>query len=310
MASGRHTLDSLRDGARSMECCRHISSLNELSRNMLITGLAFERLERKARDIMTMFRACNDNWNETFHAMLLSVLGGMENRGAMIKLAGRVTNYMIMRENSSIVKLEALLMGGSGLLDVYGDDGYLRLLRQEFKHLAAKYHIKPMTSGEWQLMGIYPHNHPTIRLTQLAACFHNHDFSIQSALMCTTNEAVYDLFNGETSDYWLSNFMPSHNNSVTNYRMGHLKSNILGINLIAPIMYAYYIYTRCDKKLNNAVRLQESIEVEYNRYTRPWSMAGFELHNSFESQAIIQLTKEYCLRHRCKECPLAKMLIL
>ena len=227
----------------------------------------------------------------------------------MLRLAERVTNNMLMRENSSKVKLEALLLGGAGLLDIYGDDDYLQLLRQEFTHLRAKYNIKPMSATEWQLTNIYPHNHPTLRLTQLAACYFNRDFTMQSALACTTNKAVYQFFGGETSDYWLDNFSVANSHSVMNYRMGHLKSDLLGINLIAPMMFAYSTYTQNEAALNNAIHLQESIVAENNKYTKPWSMAGFEMRNAFESQALIQLSKEYCSRLRCEECPLSQQLL-
>ena len=305
----RHSIESLKQGAKYCECCRHIQSIDALCLSTLLTRLAYERLERKARDIMRTFLLCNESWNECFHTMLLGVLGGMDNRAPMLRLAERVTNNMLMRENSSKVKLEALLLGGAGLLDIYGDDDYLQLLRQEFTHLRAKYNIKPMSATEWQLTNIYPHNHPTLRLTQLAACYFNRDFTMQSALACTTNKAVYQFFGGETSDYWLDNFSVANSRSVMNYRMGHLKSDLLGINLIAPMMFAYSTYTQNEAALNNAIHLQESIVAENNKYTKPWSMAGFEMRNAFESQALIQLSKEYCSRLRCEECPLSQQLL-
>lgn len=309
MEATRHSVESLQRGAKYSECCQHIQTIDKLALSSLLTTLAYERLERKARDIMRTFKALGESWNECFHTTLLGTLGGMDNRAPMLKLAGRVTNSMLMRENSSKPKLEALLLGGAGLLDIYGNDDYLCLLRQEFEHLRVKYNIEPMMASEWQLTNIYPHNHPTIRLTQLAACFLNRDFTLQSALACKTNRSVYHLFDGETSDYWLENFMPTSNPSAMSYRMGHLKSDLLGINLIAPMMFAYSIYTQNDAATNNAILLQESIMAENNKFTKPWTMAGFELRNAFESQALIQLSKEYCLRQRCRECPLAHQLI-
>lgn len=309
MAAGHHTIESLKQGARRQECCVHIQSVDALELSILLNRLACERLDRKAHDIMRTLRACDDSWNECFHTMLLSVLGGMDNRAPMLRLAERVTSNMLMRENSSIVKLEALLLGGAGLLEIYGDDDYLRLLREEFHHLAAKYDIVPMMAGEWQLTGLYPHNHPTLRLTQLAACFHNRDFTLQSALECRTSSAVYNFFGGETSDYWLTNFIPASSHSVTSYRMGHLKSDLLGINLIAPMMHAYSAYTRNSNTSNDAIHLLESIAAESNKFTKPWSMAGLTLHNAFESQALIQLSKEYCSRLQCERCPLARCLL-
>lgn len=292
-----------------MECCQHISTLDDISLNTLYYKLAIERLERKRRDIMAIFKECGESWSEAFHTMLFGVVGGIDNRRAMQQLARRVTNNMLMRENGSKLNLEAMLLGGSGLLDIYPEDDYISLLRQEFEHLRAKYNIEPMAAGEWQLMGKYPYNHPTLRLTQLCGCFYRSEFTIQGALECTTNKHVYKFFSGETSDYWLHNFIPANDFKLNSYRMGHLKSDLLGINLIAPIMYAYSCYTQNDTTLNNAVRLQESIPAENNKYTKLWTMAGVELRNALESQAIIQLTKEYCYKLRCEACPLCSLLL-
>jgi hypothetical protein len=132
---------------------------------------------------------------------------------------------------------------------------------------------------------------------------------MQSAIQLRTSRQVYEFFSGETSDYWLQNYVPNNNRSVTSYRMGHIKSDLLGINLIAPMMFAYSIYTQNDAATNNAILLQESIMAENNKFTKPWTMAGFELRNAFESQALIQLSKEYCSRLRCEECPLSQQLL-
>ena len=46
----RHSIESLKQGAKYCECCHHIQSIDALSLSTLLTRLAYERLERKAFD--------------------------------------------------------------------------------------------------------------------------------------------------------------------------------------------------------------------------------------------------------------------
>ena len=304
-----YNIEELKRGASSFACAHHIRKLSSVDYEALIIDLAYGRLNRKAGDIINIFNTSGGkDWNETFHIMLLTVLGGMDNRQAMTELSRRVKSHMVMRENSSIVNLEALLLGSAGLLDIYPEDDYIHRLRLEFEHLATKYNITPMLAGDWNLSSYYRHNHPTLRLTQLAACLHNKEFTIHRALDCRSRKDVYDLFSGETSQYWADYYIPNLEPSSTNTRMGQMKSDLLGINLIAPMIYSYGTYTHNEEMTAAATELLESIAPEFNRLTKPWFSAGVEPRNAFISQAIIQLSKEFCTPRRCESCPLARRL--
>lgn len=308
MSSTKHTLEELRAGASNCACALHIQQINSVDYESLLIALFFERMQRKTNDIERIFNTlAGKNWNETFHIMLFRVMGGMDNRQAMTELATRVNSSIIMRENSSIINIEALLLGTSGLLDIYPDDNHVKRLRLEFSHLANKYDIIPMLPGEWNLSVHYRHNHPTLRIAQLAACLHNKAFTVHNALRCTNRKDVYDLFDGRASEYWVENFAAAKQTTSVNERIGQLKSDLLGINLIAPLLYAYGRYTLDEEMSYSSLTLLESIAAEHNRFTKTWFRMGVEPRDAIVSQAILQLSKEYCTPLRCHECPLGKM---
>ncbi len=58
-----------------------------------------------------------------------------------------------------------------------------------------------------------------------------------------------------------------------------------------------------------AVEILEQIAPEKNTYTVPWSERGIRPDNAFFSQALIQLSKEYCEKKRCATCNIGKMLL-
>jgi len=104
--------------ATQQRCIEGISRIEPIYRFELINRLAYERFERKYRDIVEIYHRANDNWGQTFHEMLFRVVGGTSNKLVFQELARRVTHTMVQRENNSIVSLEALLLGTAGLLEL------------------------------------------------------------------------------------------------------------------------------------------------------------------------------------------------
>ena len=309
MSTPKHTIEELKAGASTLACTHYIQELRGVDYESLVIQLTCERMTRKFEEVLAIHKdVAGKNWNETFHIMLFRVLGGMDNRQAMIELSQRVKNSMLMRERASMINLEALLIGGAGLLDIYPEDQYINRLKLEFEHLAAKYNITPMLPANWNLSSYYRHNHPTLRLAQLAGCFFNSEFNLQNALACSEREHVYDLFSGKASQYWIDNFNVKPTSTTINERIGQLKSDLLGINLIAPMMFSYGNYIQDNDIVANATNLLEDIAAEHNRFTKPWYSAGIEPRDAFVSQALLQLSKEYCTPRRCQECPLARRL--
>lgn len=290
-------------------CGQYIAALDPLRRAELYNALAFERLERKNRDIMSIYASAGENWNQTFYIMLLRTIGGMDNRRPFEELARRATYAMALRERDSLRKIEALLIGTSGLLEIYRDDDYTISLKREFYHLRNKYGISPLDASDWRLTKIYPHNHPTLRLAQIAAFIYDNELVMNRIIECCTPQQVYALFRSEASDYWTTHFTPSAASRQITKRIGRTKSDLLGINLVAQMQFAYGSYTACEMLRDRAVTLLERIAPEDNRYTREWNRYGTLAANAFDSQSLLQLSREYCAERRCERCPVGTRLI-
>ncbi len=144
--------DTLRNGAGTYSCAEKIASMPSLHRTSLYTSLLVERLQRKTMQIAEIFEAADQDWNQTFHVLMLQAMGGDKNREAFTALAGKATAAMVSREKSSVLKVEALLLGSAGFLfggsggkgDFDGRDDYTMRLEEEARHLLAKYSIVPI----------------------------------------------------------------------------------------------------------------------------------------------------------------------
>ena len=302
-----YTLEELQKGRLSGACCRHLASMDALQRSVLYNELVFERLQRKYNDILEIYRLSEEEWNQTYYTLLFRVIGGPQNKRAFDKLSRLVPYNVLLRVISSQASLEAILLGSAGLLDLY-NDSYIQYLKKEFEYLKYKYNIEPMDVSEWNTIRIFPNNHPTLRLVQIASSLHNNNISIRRATLCSTRHDVYNIFDGTASEDWIKRVHPGRRDSKIVNHIGHTKCDILGINLIAQINFAYGNYIQSDQLIDNAIALLENIPCEDNRYTRHWNSESVVAQNAFEGQAVLQLSTEYCERNRCQQCPLAALL--
>lgn len=302
------SLERLVAGCNTGLCWQLIADLDSEDVRSMLTQLTMERLRRKSFEISQTLDNTESSWSQTAYTYILYYLLGKQNRNAAKRLAKAVSYNILMRENSALYKIEALLLGGAGLLEIY-NDGVVAKLQQEFQHLRAKYNIIPLEAEAWQLSGIRLNNHPVLRLAQLAACIHENHLAMQNFVECHNNNDVRQLFSCRASDYWVDILSRYSNESSIANKIGSTMSNILAINAIVPLMYAYSTYVDSQTIHDKSMDLLRKLSVEDNTYTRQWHYVKPIATSAFDSQALIQLSTEYCKRRLCHECPLAKRLL-
>ncbi len=309
--------DSLCAGADRYACAGKIADMDSLRRTSLYTALLVERLQRKTALIAEIFAASEQDWNQTFHVLLLRTMGGDRNREAFSSLAGKATAAMASREKSSLMRVEALLLGTAGFLfgggkngEVEEKDDYTLHLEEEARHLFAKYSIVPLKPAVWNLAGLYPVNHPVVRLAEIAALVCKKDFMFDGMLGCRTSEDIELLFAVEASDYWRTHYTPSGTESAPSAKtIGRSKAHLIGINLAAPLMFAYGKETGSEELCERALDLLTTIPAEKNRLMAGWYAGGCTPESGFESQALLQLGSEYCARRACADCRIGRAAI-
>ncbi len=81
--------------------------------------------------------------------------------------------------------------------------------------------------------------------------------------------------------------------------------NLIIINTIVPLLYAYGMAHHEDKWMDKAVRLLNELTAEDNHILRQWKRCGLSVKSAADSQALIQLKREYCDRLDCLRCRFA-----
>ena len=84
------------------------------------------------------------------------------------------------------------------------------------------------------------------------------------------------LFSAEASDYWYTHYIPATPTRELPKRIGRMKSDLLGINLVSLIQYAYGAYNGNERLRERAFALLEAIPAEENRFMRRWRL--YDLH--------------------------------
>ena len=135
------------------------------------------------------------------------------------------------------------------------------------------------------------------------------EFLFSNLINCTDVTEIQRILSAEASEYWAPHSLPSVRSSRCVKRFGQMILDVLTINLVVPMMFAYGKDHADDAMQERAVEILEQIAPEKNTYTVPWSERGIRPDNAFFSQALIQLSKEYCEKKRCATCNIGKMLL-
>ncbi|MFI3280919.1 MAG: DUF2851 family protein [Rikenellaceae bacterium] len=299
----KRALNRLVAGSSFFGCGRYLKSIDEIHRQEIYAHYEFERLEGKYQTIMDFYHNdAGENWNQTLFSYFFQYLGDPKNKETYKLLAKRVGYSTILRERSNPLRIEALLLGAAGLLKDYDDDLYTQSLRREAEYLMRKYNITPLSSKQWNMNKQYPKNSPVLRLAQAATLFSQNELLFDKIIRCRCAEDIEDIFSVEASDYWTTHYVPSRVSAKDVKRIGADKCNILGINVVVMLQYAYGSYISDDELVDQAQNLIQDLKAETNWITTKWRNHGLRPKTAFEGQALIQLGGVHCAEGRCKGC--------
>jgi len=74
------------------------------------------------------------------------------------------------------------------------------------------------------------------------------------------------------------------------------------INTAVPMLFAYGRHTSKEVLCDRAFDFLEQLKAENNHIIRMWQQVGLPITTAGDSQALIQLKKEYCDKKDCLRC--------
>lgn len=283
-------------------CYRIIPSLPPFTAHSWMTALQMERFEQKATLLNERLKRCQGNWEDAFFITLARNFGFGLNGDAFETWAHRLPFRAVDKHRNDLFQIEAIFFGQAGILEDSDGDGYYLRLKKEYTYLQHKFGLIPMDASLWRFLRLRPANFPHIRIAQLASLYHR-AYGLLSRIMETeTLQGVRDILKGGTSEYWLTHYTFGGSSPSRPKTLSNTSLDLLIINTVVTFLYAYGLHKGNRVLCARAGSFLEELKAENNYITRMWEQCGMKASNAADSQALIQLKKEYCDKKKCLYC--------
>lgn len=267
-------------------CHRIIPSVPTLKVHQWMDALLVERLKERSEQVAARAERTGGDWERATFVTLCRSFGFGLNGDSFERWAMRIPLQAAGKHRDDLFQVEALFLGMAGLTD---DVGTLRgeqeaeRLRQEFAYLQHKFSLdEPLQRSDWRFLRTRPGNFPSVRIMQIAELYHRGKVQMSRLLEAKSAAELQECL------------------AVRGTTAGSRR--LLIINTVVPLLFAYGRHIGDEDICQRAVRLLEELPAENNYILRQWQACGLHVLTAADSQALIQLKRQYCDRTDCLRC--------
>ena len=306
----KSSAEYLLQSVSSIPCKNELPEVDKKIVKSWLSVLTIERLERKTNDIYTHLSRFNNSWDQTFYVLLSRNYGFGLNSDEFERLALSLQFNIIQKHSNNLFQVEALLFGQAGMLesDRILDEYYLSLQR-EYQFLRHKYQLKPLDEFLFKRLRIRPGSFPQVRIAQLAALFVQSGRLFSSVLEIEDYKQLRLYFQSSVSEYWKNHYSFRKESKSGQKFLGDSSLDTILINTVVPILFAYGKKNDLERYCDRALTFLDSIKPERNSIVNEFKEAGVTPVNASETQALIQLKKEYCDMRKCLYCKIGYQIL-
>jgi hypothetical protein len=92
--------------------------------------------------------------------------------------------------------------------------------------------------------------------------------------------------------------------------LGMMSRQSIVINAYIPLLYAYGVLRAEPQMREKAIRWLSETPSENNRIIRGWRDIGMTPRSAADTQALLELRKNYCLEKKCLDCSIGRHLLM
>ncbi len=292
-------------------CHKIIPHVDAFKAHSWMDCLLCERLEEKAKAVRGTLADFGGDWERTLFSTLARNFGFGLNGDAFEAWAKLVPLPRLGKHRDELFQIEAIFLGLAGLLpdpsDKASADQYAQSLLKEYAYQSRLFSLPPpMPRTAWKYLRLRPQNFPHIRLAELAWMYSNGKAGLSALLDAVRSDkplnALSDVLSATASPYWATHVMFGKPTKPRRISLSKSTKQLLTVNTAVPVLYAYAL-SHDDQPLRERLcSLLTALPAEDNRILRLWGECGLQASNAADSQALIQLKRNYCDRSDCLRC--------
>lgn len=288
-------------------CHRHFAQVKPLYQLTMLDKVLVQRLEKKGAQVLALWEANQKNWEETAYQLLAQNFGFKTNAAPFLRLAQNLPLKILQKHKGNLSQIEALLLGQAGFLEDMEaeilEKSYPKDTLREYRFLAQKYQLNTtqIHTQEWKFLRMRPPNFPTIRIAQFAQII-NQNNNLFAKLLQAKPENLKKDFRIKQSEYWQKHYHLGKQASKELSGMGMSSIENIIINTVVPLLAAYSQAKDEQAYLERAILHLENLPAENNKILKMWEELGLKVKTAFDSQALLELYKSYCLPKQCLSC--------
>jgi hypothetical protein len=285
-------------------CASFLEKVSPIKKLSMIERALTERLEAKALLIKASLKQNNNDWDETAYQMLGRNFGFKVNSEPFERLVKNLPYKYLLKHADQQHQVEALLFGQAGFLEDKCSDEYFLLLIREYTLLAKKYSLKDnkLNKAQWRFLRLRPANFPTLRIAQFASLLCGHKNIFSRIISSATYSDTLKMFSVSQSSYWTTHYQFSKVNTEGVASLGKASVDKIIVNTVFPLIVAYGKFKDDQAYVDRAIDMLQNIDSEDNTIIRGWSEVGVDSKSAADSQGLIELHNNFCLKRRCLDC--------
>lgn len=262
----------------AIRCAHELPRIPNLVMKDWLTALATQRMLNKMHRVEDLVGQEKESWQEALYVMLSRSLGTGINSDTFERLARSLPFAFLLKHLDDPFQVRALLLGQAGLIPLHETK-----MQQEYAFLQAKFQLTPLQASDWKMAKRRPQASPEVRIEALTSLLTQHRNLFSEIIEAKDIPALQRIF-------------------IIPYKIGIQTANSIIINAVAPTLLAYGQWLADEDLCERAIDLLEALPAEANRYMDYWLNCGVTNRNAFDSQALLQLYREYCEPHKCMNC--------
>lgn len=267
-------------------CHRIIPSIPPMKAHQWMDALLVERLKERSEKVAERAERTGGDWERATFVTLSRSFGFGLNGDCFERWAMRIPLSAAGKHRDDLFQVEALFLGMAGLIEeveAVRSSREVQLLQQEFAFLKHKFSLDdPMKREDWRFLRTRPKNFPFVRILQIAELYHSGRAQMSRLLDARNIEELHGC--------------------LAVKGMTAASRRLLIINTVVPLLFAYGRHISDETICQRAVRLLEELPAENNYILRQWQDCGLRVASAADSQALIQLKRQYCDRTDCLRC--------